>query len=223
GNFNEKTARVYADYGYFTADTRITSELEKAFSGTETGLIQDNYRYLWAAPGGMRKKITRLINREIKNARNGKPAYIIIKVNSLSDEALIAKLYEASDAGVKIRLIVRGICCLVPSAKGFSENIEAISIIDRYLEHARVYIFGNRGKELIYLSSADLMPRNLDHRFEIGFPVLGAESRRQIRDMIEIQWKDNTKSRIIDKAQQNRYRKSREKELTAPRGIFITI
>lgn len=212
GNFNEKTARVYADHGYFTTDARITSELEKAFSDIETGVVQDTYKHLWVAPMDMRKKITRLISAEIKNARNGKPAYITMKLNSLSDEKIIAKLYEASAGGVKIRLIVRGICCLIPSVKGLSDNIEVISIIDRYLEHARVYIFAGGGKEQIYLSSADLMPRNIDHRFEVGFPVFGAENRQQIRDMIEIQWKDNTKSRIIDKAQQNPYRKTKEKE-----------
>lgn len=221
GNFNEKTALVYADHGYFTTDKRITSEVKKAFSDLEKGKIRDGYRYLWVAPVDMRKKIGRLIDQEISHARKGKPAAITIKINSLSDEKMIGKLYEASNAGVQIRLIVRGICCLVPGIKGFSENIKVISIVDRYLEHARVYTFAGGGKERVYLSSADLMTRNLDRRFEIGFPVFNREHRRQIREMLDLQWKDNTKSRIIGKLQLNRYRKQRGKEShRAQRDIY---
>ena len=141
-------------------------------------------------------------------------ASIILKMNSLTDFAIIEKLYEASNAGVKIKLIIRGMCCLVPGVNGFSENIEVISIIDRYLEHARVWVFGDVGKEDIYLSSADMMARNLDHRVEVGFPILDAQIRSEILDIINIQLKDNTKAREINELNNNRYRKTGTKVLS---------
>ena len=134
-------------------------------------------------------------------------------MNSLTDEDIISKLYDANNAGVKIQLIIRGMCCLVPGVNGFSENIEAISIIDRFLEHARVWIFGNDGAELVYLSSADLMPRNLDHRVEVGFPILDPDIKGEIRDIINIQLKDNAKAREINQLNNNRYRKTKTKAI----------
>ena len=148
-----------------------------------------------------------LIEKESSFAREGKAASIILKMNSLCDEDIIIRLYQASNAGVKIKIIVRGMCSLVPGVEGFSTNIEVFSIIDKYLEHARVWIFSNNGNELIYLSSADLMTRNLDHRVEVGFPVLDADIRKEIRDIIDIQLKDNTKSREINQLNNNRYKK----------------
>jgi polyphosphate kinase len=149
-----------------------------------------------------------LIDCEIRNAKAGKPAYMILKMNSLADEQIIAKLYEASNAGVKIQLIVRGMCCLVPGLEGFSKNIKAISIVDKYLEHARVYIFANGGKELTYLTSADLMTRNIDNRVEVGFAIYDEGLQRQIRDIIDIQLRDNTKSRDINKSNSNKYHRT---------------
>lgn len=148
------------------------------------------------------------VDREIKYAKQGKPAYMILKVNSLADEGIVAKLYDASNAGVKIKLIVRGICSLVPGIKDFSENITVISIIDKFLEHARVFIFGNNGKEEMYLSSADLMTRNFEHRVEVGFPVLDEEVRQEIRDIIEFQLQDNVKARDITHLNNNKYHKN---------------
>jgi polyphosphate kinase len=149
------------------------------------------------------------IDNEIKNAKAGKAAYMILKMNSLSDEQMIAKLYQASNAGVKIQMIIRGMCCLVPGVKGFSENISVISIVDKYLEHARVLIFCNNGKEKMFLTSADLMTRNIDNRVEVGFPIEDPSLRQEIRDIIDIQLQDNTKAREITSTNSNKYHKTK--------------
>jgi polyphosphate kinase len=146
-----------------------------------------------------------MIDQEIKQAQKGKACGILLKMNGIQDEKMIAKLYEASQAGVPVRLIVRGICSLVPGIPGFSENIKAISIVDRYLEHARVFIFHNKGNEKIYLSSADWMTRNLSWRIETIFPIYDEDIRRQIKDVIDLQWRDNVKGRVIDLEQSNQY------------------
>ena len=206
GNFNEKTARLYADHSMFTTHEQITSELKKLFRGLEKKVFYRDYECLIVSPLQTRSRIYGLIDEEIKNARSAKPAYMILKMNSLADEEMIEKLYEASRAGVKIQMIIRGMCCLVPGMPGYSENIEVVSIVDKYLEHARVWIFGNGGDEKIYLSSADFMTRNLDHRVEVGFPVLDWNVRKEIRDIINIQLRDNTKAREINVQNDNRYR-----------------
>ena len=146
-----------------------------------------------------------LIDKEIELAQHGKYAEIMLKLNSLEDHALIRKLYDASNAGVTVRLIIRGICCLVPGIKGLSANIKVISIVDRYLEHARVYVFHNDGKKLIYLSSADLMGRNLDRRIEVAFPILDPDLKSEMMDLLELQWNDRTKARRINAHQTNPY------------------
>ena len=174
----------------------------------ERGYVASMHKTLLVAPLELRKKITRLIDKEISNSKKGLKAYMILKMNSLVDEKMIIKLYEASQAGVKVDLIVRGICCLVPGVKGYSENIRVISIVDKFLEHARIYIFANNGKELIYLSSGDLMNRNLDNRVEVAFPVIDRDSKKMIKDIINIQLKDNTKARVINEMQDNQYKKS---------------
>src|SRR5262249_32543742 len=155
-----------------------------------------------------RKKFLRLIENEITNAKDGKEAYIIIKVNHIVDKEIIQKLYEASRAGVKIEMIVRTTCTLIPGIKDLSSNIRVISIVDRFLEHARVFIFCNKGIPKYYLSSSDLMARNLDSRVEIAFPIHDHEIQNELREIIRIQWNDNTKARIINAQQNNRYRKS---------------
>jgi len=156
----------------------------------------------------MRKQINQLIDNEVKNAEDGKEAKITIKLNSLQDPKIIQRLYRASNAGVKIRIIVRGICCLIPGVKNMSENIEAVSIVDRFLEHARIYIFHNDGNSLVLSGSADWMSRNLNRRIEVIFPILDADLKQQIFDLIDIQLKDNMKSRKIDPKQKNRYIKN---------------
>ena len=211
GNYNEKTATIYCDHSLFTADPRITSDLNKLFINIEKKEISKGYEHLIVSPLETRKKLFSFIDREIKHAKAGKKAYIILKMNSLADELTIKKLYDASNAGVIIKIIVRGMCCLVPGKVGFSENIEVISIIDKFLEHARIWVFANGEKEEIYLLSADLMTRNLDHRVEVGFPIYDKELRQEIRDMVDIQLMDNTKAREVNTINANRYRKTKIK------------
>lgn len=211
GNYNEKTAKIYCDHSLFTSDPRITLELNKLFENIDKKTISKGYQNLIVSPLETRKKLFGFIDREIKAAKSGKKAYLILKMNSLADEQTIVKLYEASRAGVIIKLIIRGMCCLVPGREGFSENIEVISIVDKFLEHARVWIFANEGNEEVYLLSADLMTRNLDHRVEVGFPVFDPELKEEIRDMIDIQLMDNTKAREINALNNNKYRKTKIK------------
>jgi polyphosphate kinase len=211
GNFNEKTAKLYGDHSLFTANPEINAELVKLFEGLRTQTFYKGYTHLIVSPLESRQKLNSLINQEIKNAKAGKIAYIILKMNSLTDEEVIAKLYAANNAGVNIKLIIRGMCCLVPGVKGFSERIEVISIIDRFLEHARVWIFANSGKEKVYLTSADIMARNLDQRVEVGFPILDQEVKSEILKIIDIQLNDNTKAREINQQNNNRYRKIKSK------------
>ena len=209
GNFNERTAKLYCDHSIFTAKKEITRDLIKLFTALNKKTVARGFKYLIVSPLESRSKMYALIDREIKNAKQEKPAYMILKVNSLADEGIVGKLYEASNAGVKIRLIVRGICTLVPGVAGFSENITVISIIDKFLEHARVFIFGNSGKEEMFLSSADLMSRNFEHRVEVGFPVLDPDVCQEIKDIIEFQLQDNVKARDINRLNNNKYHKNR--------------
>lgn len=205
GNFNEKTAKNYCDHSLFTVDPLITKDLKHLFKGLEKQVFHSAYKSIIASPLGTRQRLYQLIASEIEIARSGKKGYMILKMNSLSDEEMIEKLYEANNAGVFIQLIVRGMCCLVPGQAGFSERITVRSIVDRYLEHARIWIFGNGGDELIYLSSADLMTRNIDRRVEVAFPILDVSIRKEIRDIIDIQLRDNTKAREINQLNNNRY------------------
>jgi polyphosphate kinase len=222
GNFNEKTAGLYCDHSLFTANQQITNELVKLFEGLQTQTFFKGYKYLIVSPLESRSKLNDLINHEIRNAKLGKLAYITLKMNSLTDEEVIAKLYEANNAGVKIKLIIRGMCSLIPGVSGFSDNIEVFSIIDRFLEHARVWIFANSGAEKVYLTSADLMARNLDHRVEVGFPILDQEVKSEILKIIEIQLKDNSKAREINQLNNNRYRKTGTKVLSRAQTDIYT-
>ncbi|MCO6491321.1 MAG: polyphosphate kinase 1 [Phaeodactylibacter sp.] len=207
GNFHEDTAKVYSDFGLFTADERIVNEVARVFSFLETVKVpQQGFQHLLVGQFNLRTELEKLIDFEIEQARAGKRAEIILKLNSLQDQSMIEKLYQASQAGVKVQLIIRGICSLVPGMEGFSENISAVSIVDRYLEHARIFIFYHGGEELIYLSSADWMVRNLSYRVETAFPIYSEHIRHQIKDFITIQLSDNVKARIIDKESSNTYR-----------------
>jgi polyphosphate kinase len=205
GNFHEGNAMVYSDLFLFTADRRITSEVKRIFDFFENSYKNFSYRHIIKSPLYLRRKMYQLIDREIKNAKAGKEAYIILKLNSLVDNEIIYKLYQANDAGVKIKLIIRGICSLTPGVPGLSENVEAISIVDKYLEHSRVLIFCNGGDELYYITSADWMTRNLDRRVEVACPIYDKDVQREIREMIELQLKDNVKARIINSVQDNLY------------------
>jgi polyphosphate kinase len=205
GNFNEKTARIYTDHGLLTADERLTGEVAEVFEFLGGAMEQKRFRHLLVAPFNMRARFVELIAAEIANARAGKPSGITLKMNSLEDSSMIKRLYEASQAGVPIRIIVRGICCLVPGVKGLSDRITVTSIVDRYLEHARVYIFENDGDEQVYVASADWMTRNLSRRVEVGFPIRDPAIRSELRAIIDLQLADSSKARIIDRNQTNAY------------------
>ncbi|MFM7016981.1 MAG: polyphosphate kinase 1 [Bacteroidota bacterium] len=211
GNFNEDTAKLYSDFSLFTSDKRITDEVAKVFNFYNDNLKIGIYKHLIISPFNARKKYIQLINNEIENVKNGKVGWIFLKMNSLTDSEMIKKLYEASNAGVKIRLIVRSICSLVPGIHKVSENIEAISIVDKYLEHARVFVFANAGNSKVFLSSADWMTRNLDHRSEVGVPIYHEGIKEQLINFLEIQWNDNTKARSINVFQNNPYHHSKSK------------
>lgn len=208
GNFNEKTAKLYTDFGFITTDKKLTKEVNLVFDFLEGKIKDPEFEHLLVAQFNMRKVFTHLIEQEISNANEGKKAAITAKMNSLEDEKIIRKLYEASSAGVKIRLIVRGICCLIPGVKGLSENISVTSIVDRFLEHGRVFIFHNDGKEKIYLASADWMKRNLSRRIEAAFPVYDKQHKQTIKEILEIQFNDNVKARLIDEKQKDEFKKA---------------
>ena len=196
GNFNEVTSTIYADYGLFTADPRLTRDVAKVFRYfLDRQPPPDGFDYLLVAPFELRDKLNALIEAEVARAQRGEDAYILLKLNALQDKPMIMKLYEASRAGVRVELLVRGISCLVPGAEGFSAGIRQQGIVDRYLEHARVYVFGNGGAEKVYVASADWMSRNLSRRVEVAFPILDDQLRAQLRHLLDLQRQDNVKSR----------------------------
>ena len=207
GNYHEGTAKTYTDYHLLTSKKQITKEVRKVFTFIESPYKQYNYKHLLVSPNSMREGIFALIDREIAHARAGREAKFWVKINSVSDHEMISKLYEASASGVSIRMIVRGINCIDFSNKALSGTIEAISIVDRFLEHTRAFCFHNNGQSEYYISSADWMTRNLNRRVEVTVPIYDDKIKRQLRDHFEILWKDNTKSRIFDANQSNAYRK----------------
>lgn len=208
GNFHEGTARVYTDMSLFTCNPNIANEVQKVFSFFRDNYKRSTYRTLFVSPTNTRRNFLKLIQTEAKNAINGKEAYIIIKINNLVDEEMIESLYEASKAGVKIDMIIRGSCSIMPNIKGMSENIRIISIVDRFLEHTRIFVFCNGGNEKYYISSADWMARNLDTRIEVTAPILDKDLQKQIRDILNINLSDNIKSRIVDKKGSNTFLKN---------------
>ena len=210
GNFNEKTARIYADHGLFTSNEDITSELKEVFRYLEKQSGKTELKHLLVAQFNLKNELTRKINREIKYAKEGKPAWMILKMNGIDNKKMIGKLYEASQQGIKIDLIIRGICCVIPG-EPYSENITITRLIDRYLEHARVFVFGNGGDPEIYLSSADWMNRNLNRRIELCFPVFDETIKREVMDILYLQLKDNTKARHLDNEHNNILVESNEK------------
>ncbi len=212
GNFNEKTSLIYGDHGLFTKHKGITKEVNYIFEFLEDFRKRFEFEHLLVAPDHMRSDLYEMIDQEIKHALKGKKASIILKMNSLQDKKMIDKLYEASQEGVKIKLIVRGICCLVPQVKGLSENIEVVSIVDRFLEHVRAFVFHNNGDTKVYISSADLMTRNLSKRVEAAIPIYDENIKKEIIDILKLQLKDNVKARIIDVKQSNSFKKGKTDE-----------
>lgn len=205
GNFNESTARTYSDLGFFTCDQTVAREALDVFDFLQNPHKRPAYKRLLVSPYDMREVFGKLIDREIRHARAGRHAYIRLKMNALTDEKMIVRLYEASRAGVDVEMIVRGSCCLKPEVRGLSERISGISIVDKYLEHARFVIFGNGGSEDIVMMSADWMTRNLDRRVEVGIFLRDRQSRRIVRDIFRIQWDDNVKARDLGTGDLNTY------------------
>jgi len=213
GNFNESTAEVYTDYTLFTSNQGILKDVSKVFGFLKVNYKLQKYKHLIVSPHYTSSLLFSLIDAEIQNSINGKKSGIILKLNSLTSNRFIDKLYEASNSGVKIQLIIRGICCLIPNLKNLSENIEVISIVDKYLEHPRVYIFENDGDKKVYISSADLMTRNLDNRVEVACPIYQEDLKKQILDTIQISLMDNVKSRLINLNKQNKFVENKNKKV----------
>ncbi|MDR6983094.1 polyphosphate kinase [Rheinheimera pacifica] len=205
GNFNEKTARIYTDMSLFTCHQEITAEVGQVFEFIEYSYRPYKFNHLIVSPTWSRPRLMQLIQREIDFAVSGRKAEIFLKVNNLVDQQIVDLLYRASQAGVKIRMIIRGMCSLVPGLPGKSQNIRVISVLDRFLEHSRVYVFHNGGETDVYLSSADWMTRNIDQRVEVGVPIYDVRLKQQVLDTLDIQWRDNVKARIIDAKQSNAY------------------
>ncbi|EHH1244180.1 polyphosphate kinase 1 [Vibrio parahaemolyticus] len=205
GNFHEKTARIYTDFSLLTADQEITNEVRNVFGYIENPYRPMKFNHLMVSPRNSRTQIYRLIDNEIANAKAGKKAGLTIKVNNLVDKGIVTRLYAASNAGVKINMIIRGMCALVPGIEGVSENIRIISIVDRFLEHPRVVITHNDGDPQVYISSADWMTRNIDHRIEVAAPVRDPRLKQRIIDITNIHFTDTVKARLIDKEMSNSY------------------
>ncbi|MEO6668540.1 MAG: polyphosphate kinase 1 [Ferruginibacter sp.] len=215
GNLNEKTALAYSDHCLLTSDRNIMADVNRIFTYLELPKTRESYlkacKTLIVSPVSMRKQFISFLNKEIKNAQHKKPASIILKLNSLSDIQLIEKLTDAAKAGVEIKLIIRGICCMYTESKKFKKPVHAISILDEYLEHARVMIFHNSGKEKVFISSADWMLRNIDHRVEVACPILEKTLQEELKDLMQIQLQDNVKARILDNDLRNQYVNPRNK------------
>ena len=213
GNFNESTGKIYTDVTLFTSHQQILKDVAKVFDFFDVNYRVHRYKHLIVSPHYTRSKFYKLIDKEIFNAKIGKPAFIKLKMNSLSDYAMIDKLYDASNAGVMIRLQIRGICSLIPGVKGMSENIEAISIVDNFLEHARVFIFCNDNNPEVFISSADFMTRNLDGRVEVTCPIYDEGIKKQLIETFDVGWKGNVKARFHSEKLDNIYRVRKENEI----------
>ncbi len=221
GNFNEKTAEIYTDFSLFTCHQNICEEVRNVFNFIEYSFKHYDFKYLQVSPFNNRRKIRALINREIHAAKSGRKAIISLKLNNLVDDSIIRQLYAASQAGVKIRMIVRGMCSLKPGIEGVSDNISIISIVDRFLEHPRCLVFHNGGDPEVYLSSADWMTRNLDYRLEVGVPILDAKLKKRVIDILEIQFSDRCKARVIDEQQSNSYvKRGNKKKVRSQMAVY---
>ena len=205
GNFNEKTARIYADHGLLTADDRLTEEVHRVFRILGGDEIEPDFEHLLVAPFHLRDRFNELIDAEIEAARAGRASGITVKMNSLQDRGIIDRIYDAGAAGVPVRLVIRGVCCLRPGVGGLSETIEGRSIVDRFLEHSRMYLFHSDGAERLYLASADWMTRNLNRRVEVAFPIYDPDLKAELRHVLSLQLADNVKARILDGDQSNRF------------------
>jgi polyphosphate kinase len=220
GNFHESTAKIYGDLSLLTRNADITNEVRRMFELLEGNFTPYDYKHLLVSPLNMRTSIARMINQEIRNAQAGKNAYIDLKLNNIIDPDLMDKIYQASKAGVKIKLNIRGICGIRPGMKNLSENIEAISILGKYLEHTRIMIFCNNDEPKYFIGSADWMERNLDRRIEVTCPIYDKDIQKELRFIFDLQWSDNVKARQIDANSKNEYRKTDKKANTRAQMEF---
>lgn len=219
GNFNEKTAKLYADHGLFTSDDTVITDLENLFNFLEDQSTKPKLTNLLVTQINMKKSLLKKIDREIEIEKSGGDGYLILKMNGIQNKLLINKLYEASKSGVRIDLIIRGICCVIPN-QPFSKNIRITRIVDSFLEHARVWVFGNRGNSEMFLTSADWMNRNINRRIEIAFPVINEELKQEIQDILEFQLNDNTKARIVDEKLNNIKIEGKETKVRSQESIY---
>jgi polyphosphate kinase len=222
GNFNESTSKLYTDHTLMTARRSLTREAAIVFEFINKPYQNRTFRSLLVSPVTMRSRITRFIENEIKNAKAGKKASICLKLNNMADVQLADLLYQASEAGVEVRIIIRGMCSLIPGLEDVGQNIKAISIVDRLLEHSRFYIFHNGGRPLVYVSSADWMSRNMDYRVEVAFPIIDKKLKKEIMQIFDIQWRDNVKARRVDGKGNNKPANS-DKEFEAHRAQMETL
>jgi len=220
GNFNEDTAKIYTDYTLLTSNQKILKEVNKVFNFLQVHYKLKKYKHLIVSPHYTHNTVVRMINQEIENHKAGLPSGIRLKLNAITNFKMIEKLYEASCEGVSIQMIVRGICCLIPGVKGMSENIEVISIVDKYLEHPRVYMFDNSGNPKVYLSSADFMTRNIENRVEVAVPIYDSILKQEIQDVFEIAWNDNVKARKINGHEQNLFVVNGKEEIRSQWKIY---
>ena len=197
GTYNEKTAKIYTDLSFMTSDEEIGIDADKFFKNMAMGNLSGIYKKLWIAPVGFKRNIIASIEEEIKKCEEGKTGTVIIKCNSFTDKDIIKTLIRASEKGVQVTLIIRGICCLVPGVTGKTDNIKVISIVGRFLEHSRIYAFGSKEERKIYISSGDMMTRNTEHRVEISCPIVSEESKEKIEHILDVIMKDNVKARIL--------------------------
>lgn len=219
GNFNESTAKIYTDHTLFTSDQSILKDVNKIFNFFQKNYKIFRYKHLITSPHYTQSSIYKLIDKEVEKVKQGEKGFIRLKMNSISSYKMIDKLYEASRAGVSIQMIVRGICCLIPGVEGMSENIEVISIVDKFLEHSRLYIFGNDKNAKVYISSADWMTRNIDNRVEVSCPIYSEDLKQEIIETFNICWSDNVKARVLSASQENEYRKNDNQQV---RSQFAT-
>jgi polyphosphate kinase len=208
GNFNESSAKIYTDLTLFTSNEKILNEISNVFTFFDANYKKYNFKNLIISPINTESRFKKLIKKEVQNAKLGKPAWIKIKLNNITSYSMIKALYEASRSGVRIQMIVRGICCLIPRQVGMSENIEVISIIDKFLEHTRFMIFCNNQDNEVFISSADWMTRNLDNRVEVTCPIYQPELKKELFDIFNIYWNDNIKSRYVNLEKINRYNRN---------------
>ena len=220
GNFNESTAKIYTDFTIFTSNREILNDISKVFDFFKFNYKKFKFNHLILSPYKTQTYFTDLINNEIKNAKKGKNAFIKIKLNNITSYSMVEELYKASNSGVKIKMIIRGVCCLVPNTKGMSENIHVVSVVDKFLEHTRMFVFCNDGDNKTFISSADWMTRNLENRVEVTCPVLDKNISNKLNQIFDIYWKDNVKSRLVNSKNNNEYRNLSKTKLRSQHEIY---